>query len=49
MVRMKREDLRSKIIPTTIENTAASQKTGYEEFNTTDFIFLDSIYEQFWR
>lgn len=44
---MKREDLRSKIIPTTIGNTDASQKTGYEEFNTTDFIYLDSYNEQY--
>ena len=33
---MKREDLRSKIIPTTIENTDESRKTGNGTFNTTD-------------
>lgn len=49
MVRMKREDLRSKIIPTTIENTDESRKTGNGTFNTTDFIFLDSYKEQFGR
>lgn len=44
---MKREDLRSKIIPTTIENTDETQKTGNEKFNTTDLIYLDSFNEQF--
>ena len=42
---MKREDLRSKIIPTTIGNTDEGQYTGNEEFNTTDKIYLDSYDE----
>lgn len=46
---MKREDLRSKIIPTTIENTDESQNTGNKKFNTTDLIYLDSYSEQFER
>ena len=44
---MKREDLRSKIIPTTIENTDESQNTGNKKFNTTDLIYLDSYDEQY--
>jgi hypothetical protein len=44
---MKREDLRSKIIPTTIENTDEFQKTGNKKFNTTDLIYLDSYNEQY--
>lgn len=44
---MKREDLRSKIIPTTIENTDESQNTGNKEFNTIDLIYLDSYDEQY--
>lgn len=40
---MEREDLRSKIIPTTIENT------GNKKFNTTDLIYLESYEEQFDR
>lgn len=52
---MKREDLRSKIIPTTIENTDPttidnideSQNTGNKKFNTTDLIYLDSYNEQY--
>lgn len=44
---MKREDLRSKIIPTTIENTDESQNTGNKKFNTTDLIYLDSYNEQY--
>lgn len=44
---MKREDLRSRIIPTTIENTDESQKTGNKKFNTTDLIYLDSYDEQY--
>lgn len=39
---MKKEDLRNRIIPTTIENTI-----GNEKFNTTDLIYLDSYNEQF--
>ncbi len=44
---MKRKDLRSNIIPTTIENTDESQETGNTKFNTTDFIYLDSYNEQY--
>lgn len=44
---MKREDLRSKIIPTTIENTDEYQNTGNKKFNTTDLIYLDGYDEQY--
>lgn len=44
---MKREDLRSRIIPTTIDNTVESQNTGNKKFNTTDLIYLDSHNEQY--
>ena len=44
---MKRENLRSKIIPTTIGNTDEFQKKGNKKFNTTDLIYLDSYEEQF--
>lgn len=44
---MKREDLRSRIIPTTIENTDEYQEIGDEKFNITDLIYLDSYNEQF--
>ena len=44
---MNRKDLRSRIIPTTIENTDESQNTGNKKFNTTDLIYLDSYDEQF--
>lgn len=44
---MKREDLRSRIIPTTIDNTVESQNTGNKKFNTTDLIYLDSYNEQY--
>lgn len=44
---MKREDLRSRIIPTTIDNTDESQNTGNKKFNTTDLIYLDSYNEQY--
>ena len=44
---MKRVDLRSKIIPTTIENTDEFQNTGNKKFNTTDLIYLDSYDEQY--
>ena len=43
---MNRQDLRSRIIPTTIENTDESQNTGNKKFNTTDLIYLDSDDEQ---
>ena len=47
---MKREDLKSRIIPTTIENTDDSQKIGNNKFNTTDFIYLESyIWMQFFN
>lgn len=46
---IKREDLRSKILPTTIENTDEFQGTGDKKFNTTDLIYLDSYDEQFER
>ena len=46
---MKIEDLRNKIIPTTIENTDESHKIGNKKFNTTDLIYLDSGNEQFNR
>ena len=42
---MNREDLRNKIIPTTIENKGLHKETS-EEFNTTDLIYLDSFEEQ---
>lgn len=44
---MNRKDLRSRIIPTTIENTDKFQNTGNKEFNTTDLIYLDSYNEQY--
>ena len=44
---MKREDLRSRIISTTIDNTDESQNTGDKKFNTTDLIYLDSYNEQY--
>lgn len=44
---MNRKDLRSKIIPTTIENTDEFQNTGNKKFNTTDLIYLDSYDEQY--
>lgn len=44
---MKREDLRSKIIPTTIENTDEHQNKGNKDFNTTDLIYLESYEEQY--
>ena len=44
---MKRVDLRSKIIPTTIDNTGVDQSTGNKDFNTTDLIYLDSYNEQY--
>ena len=44
---MNRQDLRSKIIPTTIENTNEFQNMGNEKFNTTDLIYLDSYKEQY--
>ena len=44
---MKRRDLRSRIIPTTIDNTNEFQNTGNKRFNTTDLIYLDSYSEQY--
>lgn len=44
---MKREDLRSRIIPTTIGNTDEFQNKGNNEFDTTDLIYLDSCDEQY--
>ena len=44
---MNRKDLRSRIIPTTIENTDEFQNTGNKKFNTTDLIYLDSYDEQY--
>ena len=44
---MTREDLRSRIIPTTIGNTDASYKMGDAKFDTTDLIYLDSYDEQY--
>lgn len=44
---MKREDLRSRIIPNTIDNTDESLNTGNKKFNTTDLIYLDSYDEQY--
>lgn len=44
---MKREDLRSRIIPTTIDNTDEFRNTGNKKFNTTDLIYLDSYNEQY--
>lgn len=43
---MKREDLRSRIIPTTIGNIDESQKMK-KRLNTTDLIYLDSYDEQY--
>lgn len=44
---MKREDLRSRIIPNTIENTDEFRTTGNKNFNTTDLIYLDSYDDQY--
>ena len=44
---MKREDLRSRIIPTTIRNTDKFQNIGNKRFNTTDLIYLDSYNRQY--
>lgn len=44
---MKRDDLRDRIIPKTIENTDEYQDTGSTEFDTKDLIYLDSHDEQF--
>lgn len=44
---MKREDLRSKIIPTTIENTDVYAGKENKKFDTTDLIYLDSYDEQY--
>lgn len=47
VINMKREDLRSRIIPTTIGNTNEHGKVGNKKFDTTDFIYLDSYDEQY--
>jgi len=39
---MIREDLRSRIIPTTIENTDEFQNMRNNKFDTTDLIYLDT-------
>ena len=44
---MKMEDLRNKIIPTTIGNTDEFEEMGNKEFDTTDLIYLDSYDEQY--
>lgn len=44
---MKRVDLRSRIVPTTIENTDDSQEMGNKKFNTTDLIYLASYNDLF--
>lgn len=44
---MKRKDLRSKIVPTTIENKDEFQNKGNKKFNITDLIYLDSYDEQY--
>ena len=44
---MNREDLRSKIIPTTIQNTDESQQKGNKKFDTTDLIYLENSNEQY--
>ena len=44
---MKRVDLRSRIVPTTIENTDDSQEMGNKKFNTTDLIYLASSNDLF--
>ncbi len=44
---MKREDFRNKVIPTIIENTDNSQRTGNSDFNTTDLIYIESYEDYF--
>lgn len=44
---MKRVDLRSRIVPTTIENTDDSQEMVNKKFNTTDLIYLASYNDLF--
>ena len=44
---MIRKDYRSYIISTTIENTDESQNTGNQKFDTTDYIWVDSLKGQF--
>lgn len=44
---MKREDLRDRIIPTTLGNKDECQETGSTEFDTKDLIYLDSYAKQF--
>ena len=43
---MEREDLRNRIIPTVLENTDENQEFGNEEFNTIDYIYLESFKDQ---
>ena len=44
---MKKQDLRSQIIPTRLSNTDENQNNGNKEFDTTDLIYLDSYADQF--
>lgn len=44
---MKKVDLRSGILPTRIHNTDANQNEGNEEFDTVDYIYLDSYDDLF--
>ncbi len=44
---MKREDMRSQIIPTKIGNTDGNQKTGNKKFDTIDLVYLASYDELF--
>lgn len=44
---MKKQDLRSQIIPTRLSNTDENQRNGNSEFDTTDLIYLDSYDDQF--
>lgn len=44
---MKREDLRSRIIPTTIEDTCEDKDIGNKRFKITDLIYIDSYDEQY--
>lgn len=43
---MEMEDLRSKIIPTTIENSDEFQQMGNNKFNTTDLIWIRDYEEE---
>ncbi len=44
---MKRVDLRSGILPTKLNNTDENQQEGNKEFDTVDYIYLDSYEDQF--